>query len=218
MAIDHKRFPRVLGRCSELASQTGTPSIVKQVYNDKLKDASDTYITTNAALRTATGSVAKEGTEAAKALKAVDQPYRVARSTVMAYLPHVVVPETLKALGTDTDKMDAIETLLDVLDENNTAKWAADLLAGEFGSTGAHAVKELSEAIDANKAFAAARTARMQAYGPAYEQYTAFKRVVRDACGPSSVEYRRIHLRSAAGDPEDPAPPAPPEPPTPPTP
>jgi hypothetical protein len=35
-------------------------------------------------------------------------------------------------------------------------------------------------------------------YGSAYEKYLGFKRVVRDALGPGSKQYKRIHMRAAA--------------------
>ena len=105
--------------------------------------------------------------------------------------------------------MNAIEKLLDVLDEHVGQPWADDLIQGEFGTKGAKAVKELNESIAANKALNKAQMARAQAYGPAYEKYLRFKRVVRDALGPSSKQYRRIHLRASSGDVEgDSAPPA----------
>jgi hypothetical protein len=47
-------------------------------------------------------------------------------------------------------------------------------------------------AIDA---LAAARQRRIEAYVPAYQGYVTFKRLVRDVCGPSSPEYRRLHPR-----------------------
>ena len=61
---------------------------------------------------------------------------------------------------------------------------------------------------------AAARDERAQAYGLAYERYLAFKRVVREVCGSTSKQYKRIHLRMAGlveGD--EPAPAPLPEPP-----
>jgi len=54
--------------------------------------------------------------------------------------------------------------------------------------------------------------ARAAAYGLAYEKYLAFKRVVRDAYGPSSKQYPRIHVRARETDPTPPAPPVTPTP------
>jgi hypothetical protein len=34
-------------------------------------------------------------------------------------------------------------------------------------------------------------------YGSTYEKHLGFKRVVRDAYGPASKQYRRIHLRAS---------------------
>ena len=71
-------------------------------------------------------------------------------------------------------------------------------------------VKELYEAIEANKVRSSARTERAKAYGPTYEKYIAFKRVVRSARGPHSKEYHhRIHIRGTAGGEDTVAPTAP---------
>ncbi len=58
---------------------------------------------------------------------------------------------------------------------------------------------DAKEAIDANKALAKAKTDRATAYAPTYEKFLRFKQVVRNAYGPSSKQYKRIHLRQAAG-------------------
>jgi hypothetical protein len=57
----------------------------------------------------------------------------------------------------------------------------------------------MSESIAANKVLSKARSDRAAAYGPTYEKYLRFKQVVRNAYGPGSKQYRRIHLRAAPG-------------------
>jgi hypothetical protein len=103
----------------------------------------------------------------------------------------------LKSQKTDTDQLNAIEALLDVLDEHAGQGWADEQAQSGFGKKAAGTVKELNEAIVANKALSEAREVRARSYGPAYERYLRFKRVVRDALGSTSKQYKRIHLRGA---------------------
>ena len=116
--------------------------------------------------------------------------------TVRAYVPTLIVPDTLKRQPTDTDKVSAVEDLLDAIDDHVGEKWADEALSGEFGTMAPKFIKEMSESITASKSLSAARETRASAYGPAYEKYLAFKRVVREAHGPTSKEYQRIHLRA----------------------
>jgi hypothetical protein len=118
---------------------------------------------------------------------------------VLAVLPDTVLPDTLKAQPTDTDKLNAIERLVDVLDDHAGKPWADALLSGDFGQQAPKTVKELNEAIAPNRALSKVIGARAAAYGPAYEVYLRFKRLVRDTLGASSKEYRRIHLRASPG-------------------
>jgi hypothetical protein len=216
--IDYARFERVLSRSAEIAAEPGMKQTVVRVYNDIFGPAAESFLAAHAAVTKAESAFAKENEEAADALDALDKPYREARSVVRAFVPTVKLPETLKAKWTDTDKLNAIEALLDAIDDHAGEAWADELLAGEFGQKAPVTVKELNEAIAANKSLSEARDTRAQAYGPAYERYLRFKRVVRDALGATSKQYKRIHVRgpNAADDEEQPAPqPAPTPPPTP---
>jgi hypothetical protein len=56
-------------------------------------------------------------------------------------------------------------------------------------------MKDLEDAIASNKALAEARDARAEAYGPAYEKLVVFRRVVRDALGSRSKQYKRLQLK-----------------------
>jgi len=226
MAIKYKLFGRLLLRADEVASQSGISAVVTRVHGDVLKGPATAFLTAEAALTTAISAQSKESGEAKAALAKIDKSYGVARAAAMAYQPHLVLPETLKSVPTDTDKMDAIETLLEVLEVHANEGWAKELLDGEFGKLAPEAVREIDEGMRADATLSAARSARSAAYGPAYDAYLSFKRVVRAACGPKSREYHRIHVRSVDGtEPEEPVapvepvvPPAPPTPPTPPTP
>ncbi len=198
-SIDYGRFNRILLRCAEVAAEPGMKASVVRVYDDTLKVAADQFHEAYDSVAKAESSFNKENREAIEALTALDAPYREARSVIKAYAPETVLPETLKVLRTDTDKLDAIEKLVDVLDDHSGEPWADELSQGEIGKKAAATVKELNESIAANKALAAARDARASTYGPAYERYLRFKRVVRDALGAKSAQYKRIHIRANAG-------------------
>jgi len=197
--IDYDRFTRILTRCAELATDPAQPPILGSVYKAMAEEKITKFLTASKKVDAALTAFAKENREALKALDALDAPYRVARAAVLAVLPEAVLPDTLKSQPTDTDKLNAIERLLDVIDDNAGKPWADTLLQGPFGQQAPGTIKEINEAITASTARSAALTDRAAAYGPAYEVYLAFKRVVRNACGPGSKEYRRIHLRASPG-------------------
>ncbi len=197
--IDYDRFTRVATRCAELASDPAQPPIVGLLYKETADLRISTFLTAGKAVDVAMTAFAKENHEALQALTVLDAPYAVARSAVLAVFPQTVLPDTLKTLPTDTDKLNAIERLLDVIDDHAGKPWADALLAGPFGQQAPKTIQEVQQAIEASKARSRAITDRAAAYGPAYEAYLAFKRVVRSACGPASREYRRIHLRASPG-------------------
>jgi hypothetical protein len=186
----------VLLRCAEVASEDGAKKSVAMVHNDRLKDPAGKFLTAQDAVTKAEGAWAKENAESLAALADLDQPYQETLAVVSAYLPHEVLPATLKALPTDTDRLKAIGDLVDLLDLNQSEAWATEQLGGDFGTRAPQAVTELEESIVANKACSKARDERAGAYGLAYERYLAFKKVVRAAYGPTSKQYQRIHIRS----------------------
>ena len=196
--IDYGRFVRVLTRCTEVAAQPGLPPIVSIVYKDRSEAPIAAFLTACKTTENTMAAVVKESGEATAALDKLDAPYRVGRSTVAAMLGNVALPSTLKSQPTDTDKLNAIERLLDMIDDHAGQPWADHLLQGELGTQAPKTIKELTEAVAANKAMSKAQLERAAAYGPAYEAYLGFKRVVRDALGPTSKEYKRIHLRAEA--------------------
>lgn len=201
MAIDYQRFERYLRRCKEVANEPGMNPIVIAVYQEALDGPATAYLTAYDAMVKAIAAHEKEHGEAHQALSELDSPYRVARSAVATMQPETVkaLPDTLKSLSTDTDQLSAIEKLLDIIDDYAGSAWADALLKGEFGIKAAAAVKEINEGITSNKALSAAQLERSRAYGPAYEKYLGFKRVVRNALGPGSKQYRRIHMRASPG-------------------
>ncbi len=195
----HDLLTRVLTRCAEVAGETDALSAVKRVYNDRLKGPAEAYLEAQKQLPRAESSWAKEKSEAVESLASLDQAYKLSRSVVAAYLPNEVLPDTLKTLSTDTDKIGAMGALLVILNDHSEEEWAAEQLASsEFGTKAPQTVIELDEAVAASKQVSEAQDKRSQAYGPAWDRYLAFKRVVCDAYGPSSKQYRRIHIRESA--------------------
>lgn len=202
-AVDLDKMARLLVRCEEIALAPDAKTMVKTTYLGVLEEPAHAFMDANRAVVKIESLQAKEMREANVALERLDQPYREARSVVKAFVPTAKVPLTLKQLTTDTDRLQAIGGLLDVLKEYESATWAGELMGGVFGQTAASAMNELAEAIAASRALADARKTRTDALEPAYEAYLRFKRVVRDAIGSKSHEYRRIHIRSSSGgDPE----------------
>jgi len=201
-AIDYGRLDRVLARCEEIAGEPGAHAIVARVYKDVLKPAAKGFREAHAEIASKESAQKKEAREAREALEALDRPYRSARATVLAYLPHKKLPETLKAQPTDTDKLIAIEALLDVIDDQAGQGWADELAEAEFGKLAPKTIKELNEAVAADKELASAREARASAFAPAYEKYLAYKRVVRETLGNRSKQYKRIHVRVSVSPPE----------------
>ena len=199
MSIDYERFARVLTRSIEVGEEADAHPVVVAVFKETLADDAPAYLALETKISNAMTGFAKENGEALAALADLDAPYRVARAAVLAILPETYLPDTLKSLPTDTDKLNAITRLLDVIDDHVGKEWADALLAGEFGAKAARTTSELTEAIAANKVLSKARTDRAAAYGPTYEKYLRFKHVVRNAYGPGSKQYQRIHLRASPG-------------------
>ena len=195
--IDYARFTRALNRCEEVAQEPGMKASVVLVYKGVLGPVSEAYLAADDKVTKAESSFGKENKEAIDALEALDGTYREARSVVAAFVPGIVLPDTLKTCRTDTDKVDAIEDLMGIVDEHAGEKWADALSSGDFGTKAPATIKEIHEAVEANKGLSEARTARAAAYGPAYEAYLKLKRVVRNALGPASKQYKRIHFRDA---------------------
>jgi len=199
LSINYGRFARVLTRSIEIAAEEGANPVVVAVFKATLEEDVKAYLALDNAVSDATTALTKENREAFAALATLDAPYRVARSALVAVLPDTDLPDTLKSLPTDTDQLNAIERLIDLIDDHVGTPWADALLKGEFGEKAPKTATEIQEAIAANKALSKAQSSRAAAYGPTYEKYIKFKRVVRDAYGPGSKQYRRIHLRASPG-------------------
>lgn len=201
MSIDYERLMRCLYRCKEIADEDGMSPVIAAVYKEALEGPATAFLSADAALVKATVAHEKGRKEARTALAKLDAPYRVARSAVRALRPETAkeLPDTLKSLPTDTDQLNAITKLLGIVGDYAGSPWADAILSGAFGVMAAATIKEINEEITANKALSAAKAARAAAYGPAYEKFIGFKRVVRNACGPGSKQYKRLHLRASSG-------------------
>jgi hypothetical protein len=200
MYLNFDLLKRVLLRSKEIVDEAAVNPVLVQVYKKSLEGPANAFLAAHAAVTKASIAVNKENAEALDAIDALATPYAGARSTIMAVLPETAgaLPATLKSLPTDTDKLWAIGTLLEAIEERAGEAWADALLAGELGTKAPATIKEVHEAIDAIKEFAAASQDRTAAYGPACDKFYAFKRVVRDLLGASSKQYRRIHVRGSA--------------------
>ncbi len=191
-------FRRFLWRAEEIALEPGMKTSVLSVYNDILKPKAEPYLVLDAAVVDAESQWGKENREATEALDALSEPYRTARAVLLAYYPDLVLPELFSQLPTDVEKTHAIEELIDKVDDHTGQAWADDILAGPLGTKGPDVVRNIEEAIAASKNLSEAREKRAVAYGPTYDAFLRFKRVVRSALGSSSKQYRRIHGRAAA--------------------
>lgn len=195
--LNYAHLNRLLLRAEEVANEPGMNPVVKSIYDHTLKPKAEPYRAAFNAIAAAQSKSKKEGNEAETAVKALEPHYKTARSAVLAIEPSTVLPKTLSAQTTDTDTLYAIEQLIDAVDDYVGQTWADKLLSGDFGTASKKAVSELVESIAANKDLSTAINDRAKAFGPAYEAFIPFKRVVRDACGPSSKQYRRLHMRAA---------------------
>jgi hypothetical protein len=201
--MNHIHLRRAMKRAKEIASEKDVHAAVVEVFKSVVEQPADAYLTAFTKLEDAEDAMHKETREAQQALDAFKQIYATCRSVLRAHKPDNKLPARLDACPTDTDKVTAVERMLHVLEGYKTEKWAQDQLAGDFGTNAPKVIKEVQEAIDANKAVSAARDDRASTSGLAYEKLIAFKRVVRDACGPSSKQYTRIHIRRGASEEEE---------------
>jgi hypothetical protein len=192
---------RFLSRAVEVAEEPGIPSSIKQVYDKVLAPRANAFCKAQEAVTEAEGEAAAARRAVGDMLVEVDGPYRETRSVVLAFFPDKKLPDTLKAQPTDTDTLNAVTALLSVVQSYANEEWAAELSAGRFGTLAPKAIATLKASIAAQKALSAARQERADAHKPAYDKLVAFRRVVRDALGASSAQYRRLRVRQTAANP-----------------
>jgi hypothetical protein len=210
-ALEFDFIYRILTRAAEVASEPGMNICVVNAYDGLLKGPSDVFCKAHQDVCDALSSYRKDTRDAVEAFDVFDTHYKLARTMVRAFVPEKILPDTLRSLTADTDKLIAVGSLLGTLSKHAGEKWADDILAGEFGVQGPKVMKDLEDAIASNKALAEARDARAEAYGPAYEKLVVFRRVVRAALGSRSKQYKRLQLKqrkSAAPEEQGAKPPA----------
>jgi hypothetical protein len=196
--MDYQRFTRMLLRSEEIATEPKVKSSVAAVYTKVLVPVAPPYLSADAAVAGGLAFLDAKSRGAFTALAALTQPYAEARDVVTTLVAGVALPETLPAQPTDTDQIKAVFDLLTVLETNKAESWAADLLAGPLGQTGASTVQNVKACIDAAKDLDKARKDRQAAYPAAWEAFLAFKKVVRSAYERTSKQYQRINPREDA--------------------
>src|SRR5690606_16591499 len=149
--VSYDVFARWRERSAEIAAEPDMDPLVALVYNDVLKPYAESYLVLDEAVIKAESAWAKENAEAVAAIDALEGPFKTARATALAYVPTLSVPETLSAQKTDTDKITAIERLIDTVDDHVGTPWADAILAGELGTKGPETVREINESTAANK-------------------------------------------------------------------
>jgi len=201
--MDKRRFPRVLERCGDIAAlsvEEGGDVSVTRVYNDFLAVPGSAYLDADKALKDAEAKEKKERKEGLAALEAITDPYAKVRKLAFMYVKDRSLPAALSDLPTDTDKMEGIRLLLEIVDENKAADWAKELVEdtspNSFVNLAPIAIREIDEWSRASVSVQKARNKRAELYGVAYEAYLSFKDMVRTVFGPSSIHYRRIHVKS----------------------
>jgi hypothetical protein len=183
---------------SAIAGEPGMAEEVTQVYSDVLAPVAAVFFANHEAVATAETHAAKKKLAVEQSLATFDSVYRAARSVVLAYEPATTLPDTLKVQNTQMDVLYALTTLVKVIKTHAGETWADKLMAGRFGTLAPKVEGALNESIAAGSALAAARKERVIAFGACYKAFLSFKRVVRDTLGASSIQYRRLHPRSAA--------------------
>lgn len=198
MGIDYPRFHRVVIRAGDLVARPDVNPIVKTVYQQTLAADAAAFIAAHKAIANAEKSHKKERAEALVALAEIEQPYIEARAAMEVFIDDLALPKALSTLETATDKRDAIASMLEIIDAHDDAPgWAKDLTDGAFGRLAPGAIREITEWIAADGDLEKAVRARAAAYGAAYPDFIAFRRVVRASYGKSSVHYRRLVVRSS---------------------
>jgi len=201
--IAYKPFFRLLTRANEVASQPGMRKSVTQVHAVVFAPVATVYCTNHEAVAVAETKLAEANLALEKTFAVFDGVYRSTRSVALAFYPALKVPETLKTQPTDTDKLNAIKTLVDLVESYPNEDWAKDELAGEFGTLSVTYIAELKHVIACAKTLTNAKQARAALYPEAYEKFLSFRQVVKDTLGNLSIEYRRLRTPARRGKKED---------------
>ncbi|MDC0750030.1 hypothetical protein [Polyangium mundeleinium] len=113
--IEYEVLYRLLTRAAEIAAEPAMHPSVVTVYENVLQSPAKAFRKAHVDLLAAESVRAGKRDERGMALDALDGHYKVARSVLLAFAPHTVLPDTLKAQNTDTDKVNAAMRLFDML-------------------------------------------------------------------------------------------------------
>ena len=192
--MTHRQFFRLLTRAQEIASQAGISKQVSQVHAAVLAPVADVYCENHGAVDVAYSKLQTAKLALGTTFAVFDGCYRTTRSVALAFHPALKVPETLKQQPTDTDRLTAIKTLVDLVTSYSAEEWAKDQLSGEFGALSTTYVAELKQVITYAKDHSDAVQTRIGSFPEAYDKFLRFKQVVKDTLGASSLEYRRLKV------------------------
>jgi hypothetical protein len=193
--IRFRLLVRLVSRGPEVAARPEMTDEGKWVYGALFAPAADAFCKSHTAVADAESTVGAMRLQVEQMASKLDPVYRTVRLIVLAVLPAQKLPETLKAQPTDTDRLNAVTTLLSVVKSHADKDWAVAVMTGQFGTLAPQMEAALKQLVAATHALETARFERLAAYGPAYKGYLAFKRVVRNTLGASSWAYRRLHPR-----------------------
>lgn len=210
-SIDYPRFLRLVKRSQRLAAKPDVNNLVKVIFDAKFAAPAQRYTNAYAALVDMEAKQRKERREALGILEDIDQPYKEARHVVAAFVKDLAIPLTLKSISTATDKLTAIERLLEIVDahapeegeegegagEGDSAEsWAQAVLASPFGQLAPVAIREISEWTDADDELEKAVRERAAAFTEAWPRFLEFRRQVRLSYGQNSIHHRRLVVRA----------------------
>ena len=205
MRVELSVFFRLCLRCREIMLEAGAPQVLVDVYQTTGQPL-ETFSASMQTVKQARKRVKDANVGRASMLAEMDKLFRVARSAVGAIVPTTVLPETLKAQPTDTDKRDAIQELKSTIEGHAGAAWADNLLQGEFGQKAAAAIQQLTEYVEAGNALQKAQADRASAFGPGWSAFVKYKRLVHATLGSSSRQYQGLRVRkisAGSGDAEE---------------
>lgn len=199
-SIDYARFALVLLRCAEIARDEGAGSGVRVVYQDSLESALLSYLRAHEEALLSERAFESAHPDLAAQVDGLDAAYGVSRATVKEHFPEAGLPDSLAEIHCLFDKLNAAESLLNILDDSFVDEpWAAKEMNGPFGRKMPSLLKDIGVLVFADAALMSSLEERALRYGPAYERHLQFKRVVRAVYGPASGHYQSIHWRASWG-------------------
>ena len=199
-SIDYARFALVLLRCGEIARDEGAGSGITVLYQELLENASLSFLRAHEEAILAERAFEVAHPELFALVDGLDAAYAASRSTVKDHFPDAGLPEALIGLSSLFDKLNAAESLLNILDDSFVDEpWAAKEMNGPFGRRMPGLLKDIGALVLADARLLDSIEERALRYGPAFERHLQFKRVVRHVYGAASGHYQSIHWRASWG-------------------